>query len=171
MEKKFRSAAEILGAISDNTIVGIVSVPIDHLICNTGGLEYCNDVFCNELVGDKYGYMLQDIDYKVVGFNEELQIIYIEVTASANEDFIDSVCEDDDDIVEENDEDIALSYNGVEVYHLYKDNDKINNSPYDYHFTLDLSDTDGFDIRKLETYDSTLSIRDNLKIAIDNDLL
>lgn len=170
MEKKFRGAAEILGAISDNTIVGVVSLPIDNLICNTGGIEYCNDVLCNELVGEEYGYMLQDISYKMVGFNEELQIIYIEVTALTDDNFIDSVCENDDYVDNESEDIIALNYNGVEIYHLYKDNDSVNNSPYDYHFTLDLSDTDGFDIRELETYDSKLSIRDNLKLAIDNNL-
>lgn len=171
MEKKLRSAAEILGAISDNTIVGIVSLPIDNLICNTGGIEYCNDVLCNELVGEEYGYMLQDISYRLVGFDEENQSIYIEVTALADDNFIDSVCENDDDSNSGDNEYVALNYKGVEVYHLYKDNDNINNSPYDYHFTLDLSDIDGFDIRVLRTYNKNLSTRDNLKLAIDNGLI
>lgn len=169
MEKKFRGTAEILGAIIDETISGVVSVPIDQLICNTGGIEYCNDMFCNELVGEEYGYMLQDINYRIVGFNKELQIVYIEITASVDEDFIDFVCETDNGDVE--DDDIVLVYNDIEIYHLYKDNDKINSSPYEYHFTLDLSDTDGFDIRQLKTYDSTLSIVDNLKLAIDNNVI
>lgn len=63
-----------------------------------------------------------------------------------------------------------LNYKGVEVYYLYKDLTS-RDSVWEYHYTLDLSDTDGFDVRKLPTYNKELSIEDNLKIAIDKDLL
>lgn len=76
------------------------------------------------------------------------------------------------DIEEEEDVEfeIFLNYKGVVVYYLYKDLIS-RDSIWEYHYTLDLSDTDGFDVRELSTYNKELSIEENLKIAIDKDLL
>lgn len=65
---------------------------------------------------------------------------------------------------------LLLDYKGAEVYHLYKDFDT-KDSVWEYYYTLDLNDTEGFDIRELSTYNENLSIEDNLKLAIDNNLL
>lgn len=93
MQKIFKGSAEILKAITDDTIVGVVEICLDKLLHNTQGIDY-SKTLCNALVGEKYGYLLEDMTYKVVGFNESNQSIFIEVTASTDKLFIASVLDD-----------------------------------------------------------------------------
>lgn len=64
----------------------------------------------------------------------------------------------------------VLEYKDVTVYHLYKDFES-KDSVYEYHYTIDPNDTEGFDIRELATYNNKLSTKENLKLAIDMNLL
>ena len=72
---------------------------------------------------------------------------------------------------------LALKYQGVSIYHIYKDDDN-GQGVREYWFGLDEygsdNDTVGdgehivFDVRDLPSYDSSLSVEDNLRKAIDN---
>ena len=62
-----------------------------------------------------------------------------------------------------------LIHNNIPVYQTYK-NDWYDNGPYQYHFSVlsyPENDVDSFDIRNLSSYDPELSIKDNIKKAID----
>ena len=48
----------------------------------------------------------------------------------------------EDEYEEDYEYEIALDYKGVEVYHVYPDNDPRENSPYEYHFTLESGNCD-----------------------------
>lgn len=70
--------------------------------------------------------------------------------------------------------DSIVDHNGTEVYYVFKDNDDVNNSPYDYIYTLEPgnnSDDVEFDIRSLSCYDSKLSHKEILIKAIDLGLI
>lgn len=72
---------------------------------------------------------------------------------------------------------LALKYQGVSIYHIYK-NDDNNQGTREYWFGLDEYGSDYgtdeeeehivFDVRELPSYDSSLDIEDNLRKAIDN---
>lgn len=72
---------------------------------------------------------------------------------------------------------LALKYQGVSIYHIYKDDDN-GQGVREYWFGLDEYGSDNgtdeeeghivFDVRDLPSYDSNLSIEDNLRKAIDN---
>jgi hypothetical protein len=76
---------------------------------------------------------------------------------------------------------LALKYQGVSIYHIYKDDDN-NQGTREYWFGLDEYGSDYgtdendygdgahivFDVRDLPSYNSNLSIEDNLRKAIDN---
>jgi len=52
-----------------------------------------------------------------------------------------------------------LTKRGINVYHVYKDDDSGNNPAYEYHFTLDIlgGDTENsFDVRELSTWQAPI---------------
>lgn len=72
---------------------------------------------------------------------------------------------------------LALEYKDVSIYHIYKDDDNnagihVFSYGLDEYGSDDGTNEDGkhvvFDIRDLPSYDSNLSIEDNLRKAIDN---
>ena len=69
---------------------------------------------------------------------------------------------------------IMVTYRGVEVYHVYK-NDWADQPPREYWYTLDSYGSedgdDSFDIRDMEVYDSKLSRAENLVHMIDKGLI
>ena len=72
---------------------------------------------------------------------------------------------------------LALKYQGVSIYHIYKDDDN-GQGVREYWFGLDEYGSDNdtvedgehivFDVRDLPSYDSNLDIEDVLRKAIDN---
>lgn len=72
---------------------------------------------------------------------------------------------------------LALKYQGVSIYHVYKDDDN-GQGVREYWFGLDEYGSDNvtdeysghvtFDVRDLPSYDSSLNVEDNLRKAIDN---
>jgi len=77
----YNTEQEILMAISDKVIFGVIEVEWNWFDERT--VEQINDDYSNELVGEDFGYLLEDISYELVGCNNDTQTIFIRVSASA----------------------------------------------------------------------------------------
>lgn len=85
MKKVYQGKEEILKAItSDGTISGVVEMDFKDILHNTEGMDFINEKATNLLVGEDYGYLVEDISYKIVGVDVEKQTIFIEINASAS---------------------------------------------------------------------------------------
>jgi hypothetical protein len=82
----YNTKQEILDAIDviygQNRIQGVIE--IDMFLPETWDMDAFNDHMTNQLVGEDYGFYLEDIDYRLVGCNTEKQTIFMEVDASAD---------------------------------------------------------------------------------------
>lgn len=86
MEKTDKNESEILKMInSEGTIVGTVEMNANDLLSNTEGIDYINEIAPDLLVGENYGYLIQDISYRIVGVDIKNQTVSIEVTGDAND--------------------------------------------------------------------------------------
>ena len=78
----YKTAEEVKKAIDDNNrIEGVVEVTIDNIQDDP---EYFFDDMTDKLVGGDYGYLLEDVSYKIVGCDVEKQTILLKVNADAN---------------------------------------------------------------------------------------
>ena len=164
---------EMLIVVDENYVLeGKVKIELGEII--DGDLESFLDLLDEKLTD---GLMLQEINYEMIKcIPEENSIIF-----NASGDLSDRIYELEEesfeflDEIEDEDEyeyEIALDYKGIEIYHVYPDNDPRENSPYEYHFTLEPGNCDEeFDIRDFDTYDEKLSVIENLKLVIDKELI
>lgn len=80
----YKTAEEVRSAINNEDIIsGVIEINFslgDDFIFN---LDSFNDYATNLLIGEKYGYLLEEIGYKLVGCNTNSQTLLILVTANA----------------------------------------------------------------------------------------
>lgn len=81
--KTFNGEQEILKAIQNKRITGIVSVPFKDVLWDT--IDVFNEFATNQLVGSNYGHTLKNIQYRVVGCDIKKQRLFIEINASAED--------------------------------------------------------------------------------------
>ena len=167
---------EMLIVVDENYVLeGKVKIELGEII--DGDLESFLDLLDEKLTD---GLMLQEINYEMIKCIPKENSIIFNISGDISDrvdeiedecfDFIDEYIEDENE--NEYEYEIALVYKDVEVYHIYPDNDPIENSPYEYHFTLEPGNCDEeFDIRDFDTYDEDLSIVENLKLTIDKELI
>ena len=77
----YNTENEMWAAISDGFIFGVIEA--EWTLLDNRSIEEINDDYTNELVGEDYGYLLEDICYELVGCNSEVQTIFIRITANA----------------------------------------------------------------------------------------
>lgn len=78
----YKTADEIKNAIDlSGYISGVIEIEFFVGNEDISDIENFNDYATNCLIGAKYGYLLEDIDYKLVGCNTVDQTILIEVLA------------------------------------------------------------------------------------------
>jgi hypothetical protein len=77
----YKTASEVKNAIdTNNRFHGVVEVDLDDCF---DGLESFDDFVTNALIGENYGYLLEDLNFKIVGCDTVRQIILVEVDADA----------------------------------------------------------------------------------------
>jgi len=81
----YKTAKQIKDAIDDNNnISGVIEIEFSIGDDTLSDMDNFNDNVTNCLVGDKYGYLLEDIEYKLVGCNTVDQTLLIEVFCNAD---------------------------------------------------------------------------------------
>jgi hypothetical protein len=77
----YNTAQEIEDAINENKIIsGIVEIKLHELFESFE--DFINKI-TNELIGENYGYLLENIDFTMQGCNCKEQTIFLEVIADA----------------------------------------------------------------------------------------
>jgi hypothetical protein len=84
----YKTNKEIFEAIDDNRMIsGVIEVDWNCSICDTTEIKYC---YSKKLIGEEYGWFLEDLTYRLVGCNVVQQTILVEVTANAEKLMFDS---------------------------------------------------------------------------------
>jgi hypothetical protein len=78
----YRTAKEIKSVINnENRIEGLVEVTLGDI---EKGCDYLTDVIVENLIGDEYGYLLEDVGYEIHNCNIKKQTIQLEISADAS---------------------------------------------------------------------------------------
>ena len=82
----YKTPEQIKNAIDDdNNISGVIEIEFSIGDDSISDMDNFNENATDCLVGSDYGYLLEDIEYKLVGCNVEDQTLLIEVSCNAEE--------------------------------------------------------------------------------------